>query len=165
MHQPCGLEEQQSPSVAPRSIGRVVGLFRSVGSRQPMEPLVHARAVPGGGLEGCRHHRPGRRRALLLVEKEVLDALGLWPGQIKENITVSGLGLPTAEGTLLRIGAEVVLRVTGRCVPCEKMDRLRPGLRRALLGRRGILAITERGGTIHIGDTVWILEAPSSASA
>jgi MOSC domain-containing protein YiiM len=34
------------------------------------------------------------------------------------------------------------------------MDAIRPGLREAIRGRRGLLARTEKGGIIRVGDIV-----------
>ena len=38
-----------------------------------------------------------RNKKVLLVDKKILDDAGLNPGQIKENITVSGLDLSDAK--------------------------------------------------------------------
>jgi MOSC domain-containing protein YiiM len=135
--------------------GTIVALWISPGQHRPMTALAAARAVEDVGLDGCAHARPRGRRQVLLVAKEVLDALGLAPGQIKENITTQGIDLQAlAPGTLLQLGAEVVLEVTLPCEPCEQMEAIRPGLRRALAGRRGVLAKVRRGGELRVGDSV-----------
>jgi MOSC domain-containing protein YiiM len=112
-------------------------------------------AVAGRGLEGDRHAREGSLRQVLLVDAAVLAAEGLAAGDLRENLTVEGLavdGLPA--GTRLRVGAAVVLRVTGPCEPCAFIEGIRPGLREGLQGRRGTLAVVEGGGTLRVGDAV-----------
>jgi MOSC domain-containing protein YiiM len=138
--------------------GTVVALQLCPGHRLPMASRSEVRAVAGIGLEGDFHARGGRRQ-VLLIDLEILDSLGLKPGQVKENLTVRGLnlqGLPA--GTRLRVGAEVVLELTGPCTPCVRMDEIRPGLQAELQGRRGVLARVVAGGTIRVGDPVSPLE-------
>ena len=53
-----------------------------------------------------------------------------------ENVTTRGvdlLGLPT--GTLLRLGDEAVVEVTGLRNPCKQLDGIQPGLMAATLDR------------------------------
>ena len=38
--------------------------------------------------------------------------------------------------------------------PCQKMDAIRPGLRKILDGQRGMLAIVLNGGAIKVGDAI-----------
>jgi MOSC domain-containing protein YiiM len=52
------------------------------------------------------------------------------------------------------IGDEVSLEATGPCEPCTRMDEIRPGLREALDGRRGITTMVLSGGMLKVGDTV-----------
>ena len=79
----------------------------------------HPRAVDevvgrvGGGIEGDSHaHRA--KRAVVIVDRSVHEALGLQPGDLREQITIEGLpGVTTLPpGTELRIGA-LTLRVNG----------------------------------------------------
>ena len=59
----------------------------------PSDPVQEATAISGLGLEGDRSAYQGNLRQVLLVDKAILDEAGLAPGQVKENITVSGLDL------------------------------------------------------------------------
>jgi MOSC domain-containing protein YiiM len=47
-----------------------------------------------------------------------------------------------------------VFEVTMICDPCERMDAIRPGLRRELEGRRGMLARVVEPGEVAVGDTL-----------
>jgi len=119
-----------------------------------MEQLPEVAAVHELGFEGCAHAQPTGKRQVLLVDRETLDALDLSPGMIRENITTEGLNVNgLQEGESLRIG-EALLEVTMACTPCSQMDDLRPGLRKEIRGRRGMLCRVLRGGTIRQGDGI-----------
>ena len=132
----------------------VQNLFRSPKKRLPMEELREARAVPGFGLEDCAHARPGENRQVLLVDRETLEAMDLKPGTLRENITTAGLDVNSLPiGQQLQIG-EVRIEVSMACTPCNLMERIRPGLRKELWGRRGMLCRVLEGGVIRTGDSV-----------
>jgi MOSC domain-containing protein YiiM len=119
-----------------------------------MDAHERARAVAGHGLEGCAHARPGRKRQVLFASSEHLATVGVEPGRIRENFTVDGADVQEwPVGQRLRIG-EAVFEVTMVCDPCERMDAIRPGLRRELDGRRGMLARVLEGGEVAIGDEI-----------
>jgi MOSC domain-containing protein YiiM len=142
-------------------VPRVVRLFRAPKRGWPMEALLQADAIQDAGFAGCSHGRAGTKRQLLLVDRETLDALALSPGMIRENITTEGLNVNgLQEGETLRIG-DVLLEVTMPCTPCSQMDDLRPGLRREIRGRRGMLCRVLKGGTICQGQAIEKLEKPS----
>jgi len=135
-------------------MARVQNLFRARKKRLPMEELSEVRAVGDKGLEGCAHGRPGSKRQVLLVDRETLEAMDLQPGVIRENITTDGLNVNSLEvGQLLRIG-EARLEVSAVCTPCDQMEAIRPGLRKELWGRRGMLCRVLDGGTIRRGDPI-----------
>ncbi len=132
----------------------VVALHLSTGSRQPLRRVERVEALADHGLEGDRHARPNSRRAVLLVEEEVLGALALQPGDIREQVTVRGLTLDRLVfGARLRVGS-AVLEVAGPCAPCARMDEIRPGLRETLAGRRGRFVRVVESGTFAVGDTL-----------
>jgi MOSC domain-containing protein YiiM len=112
-----------------------------------------AQAIAGYGFAGCQHANPPRRE-VLFVSKQHLDALGLEPGAIRENITVDGDDVQAwPVGQRLRVGG-ALFEVTMVCDPCERMDKLRPGLRAELEGRRGMLARVLETGPVAVGDEV-----------
>ena len=123
----------------------------------PIETVV---GRVGGGLEGDVHaHRTSR--AVLVIDRATLDALGLAPGDLREEITVEGLpdvtNLPV--DTELRVGG-LTLRVNGPCDPCTHIGELlgvpdREAFRQSLLGRRGALCtVSAVSGPVRIGDAV-----------
>ena len=143
--------------------GSVVSLTINPGSRQPLDSVEQASFVTGHGIEGDRHYTDRENRAgyqVLLMDRETIEALGLSIGDVRENVTTDGIDLATLKpDQLVGIGSEVVLRVFKDCPPCGRMDELRPGLRSELLGRRGMLASVEHGGSASVGDAVQVLEA------
>jgi MOSC domain-containing protein YiiM len=90
------------------------------------------------------------------MEREVLDQLGLRPGDVREQVTVSGLDLNALPlGARLRIGT-AVLEVGDPCAPCERMDEVRPGLQQTLEGRRGRFVQVILAGSFAVGDAIAI---------
>ena len=119
-----------------------------------MEQLASANLLIDSGLEGCAHARPGGRRQVLLVDRETLEAMDLAPGVIRENITTEGINVNGLEpGQRLRVGL-TLLEVTAVCTPCDQLEKIRPGLRREIYGRRGMLCKVIEGGTIRPGDSI-----------
>ena len=119
-----------------------------------MESLAEARALEDVGLAGCAHARPQRKRQVLLMDRETLDAFGLAPGIVRENVTTEGLDVNRLViGQMLQIG-EVELQVSAVCDPCEQIEALRPGLQAAMQGRRGMLCKVVRGGLVRRGDEI-----------
>ena len=86
------------------------------------------------------------------------------PGDLGENITTSGvelLSLPV--GTLLHIGDEAIVEVTGLRNPCLQIDGFQDGLLKMVVGRdeagnvvrkAGIMSIVRRGGEVRPGDKI-----------
>jgi len=129
-------------------------LFRAPKKRLPMEELPEVSVADNSGFEGCAHARPDSPRQVLLVDSETLEAMNLLPGITRENITTSGLNVNGLEiGQKLRVG-ETHLEVTAVCTPCDQLEKIRPGLRREMWGRRGMLCRVIEGGMIRRGDLI-----------
>jgi MOSC domain-containing protein YiiM len=143
----------------------VVGLFVSPerGSGRS-EPRERVRAIESQGFEGCAHANPPRRE-VLFVSQQHLDALGVEPGAIRENVTVEGVDVHTwPVGQRVQVG-DALFEITMVCDPCQKMDALRPGLRALLEDRRGMLAHVVEGGEVALGDEIVLLGAQDEAAA
>jgi MOSC domain-containing protein YiiM len=122
-----------------------------------MDAHERVRALADHGLEGCAHARPGNKRQVLFASSEHLEAVGVEPGRIRENFTVEGGDVQEwPVGQLVRVGG-ALFEVTMVCDPCERMDEIRPGLRRELDGRRGMLARVLEEGEVALGDSLELL--------
>jgi MOSC domain-containing protein YiiM len=130
-----------------------------------MRLVPTATLITGVGLEGDKHAVAVSDRQVLLADKEALDAVGVDPGTIKENLTVEGINvMELPVGSRLHLGATAVLEITKICEPCFRMDEIRQGLRKELEGRRGMVSRVVQGGSIHVGDPITVEEAEPLAS-
>ena len=137
----------QQGSIVNIHIARVKGI--------PSDPVQEANAISGMGLEGDRSCEKGNMRQVLLVDKETLDEFELKPGQIKENITTTGVDMSQTEpGQVFFIGDHVTMEIVGECEPCGKMNALQPGLLDKINHRRGMLALVINGGSFKVGDSI-----------
>lgn len=136
----------------------VSGVWTSPGKNSGrMTPRERARAVAGHGLEGCAHARVGTKRQVLFASAKHLEAVGVEPGRIRENFTVSGTdvhGWPI--GQRLQVGG-AMFEITMVCDPCSRMEEIRPGLQAELEGRRGMLARVLESGDVAVGDDIRLL--------
>ena len=122
-----------------------------------MDGHDRVRAIADHGLEGCAHARPGNKRQVLFASSEHLESVGVEPGRIRENFTVSGVDVQAwPVGQRVRAGG-AVFEVTMVCDPCERMEAIRPGLRAELEGKRGMLARVIQEGDVALGDAVELL--------
>ncbi|TKK90169.1 MOSC domain-containing protein [Herbidospora galbida] len=148
---------------------------------KPNEGVI--RLIAGLGVEGDAHYGEKVRhrsrvartpdapnlRQVHLIHAELFEELAgrgftVAPGQIGENVTTRGvdlLGLPT--GTLLHLGPEAVVEVTGLRNPCVQIDGFQQGLMKAVLDRdddggivrkAGIMSVVVTGGEIRPGDEI-----------
>ena len=110
-------------------------------------------------------------RQVHLLHTELFDELAasgfiVRPGELGENITTKGIDLlGLAEDTLLMIGAQAIVRVTGLRNPCNQIDVFQKGLLAATLDRddagnlirkAGVMAVVVRGGDVMPGDQIEI---------
>lgn len=157
-------QPQANPSLQATE-GTVTGLFLGVARGEPMQPVAVAEALEGRGLAGCRHAKKasGGKRQVLLMDEANPPALGLAAGDLKENISVAGLPLETLPpGQRIAVGGAVV-EITEGCVPCQKLNNIRPGLLKESWGKRGQLARVIRSGPIALGDVVRLLDVNPDA--
>jgi MOSC domain-containing protein YiiM len=149
-------------------MAQVVSVQLHEGHGKPMRAVREAPVRVGGGIEGDSHaHRS--RRAVTVVDRSTHDAVGVEPGDLREQITVEGLPSlgSLAAGTLLRIGA-ITLRVNGSCDPCTHIGEMNgiadPNEFQSMLeGRRGLVCnVVAADGPVRVGDPVSVMEAAGS---
>jgi MOSC domain-containing protein YiiM len=110
-------------------------------------------------------------RQVHLIHAELHDELReqgftIEAGQMGENITTRGVNvLALPRGTVLRLGPQAVVEVTGLRNPCNQINDFQPGLLKAVLDKddeghlvrkAGIMGIVLRSGPVKAGDTIHI---------
>lgn len=112
-------------------------------------------------------------RQVHLIHSELFTALatkgfeGIQPGQMGENITSIGVDLlALPRNTILTIGKEVQIQITGLRDPCDQVNSIKDGLFNALIFKdadnkiirlSGVMAIVLEGGVIHKGDRIRVV--------
>lgn len=163
----------------------VVAVARSPDHRFSKISAPSIRLIAGWGVEGDAHagetvqHRsrvaadptqPNLRQVHLIAAElyEELQAkmIHVKHGDLGENIVTQGLDLLTLpRDTVLRLGDEATVRITGLRNPCRQLDKFQPGLMQAVLGhgtagelelRCGVMGVVEVGGEVQVGDTVTV---------
>lgn len=132
---------------------RVETLFCKPAHGQPLLPASGLFVERGWGLRGDVNADPWSPRQLLITRLEDLRSFGLFPGELRENIVISGLPESLfASGTRLKIGSDASLRLTFHCEPCAQIAE-RVSLK-AIVKRRGMLAVVVNSGPLRVGDAV-----------
>ena len=180
--------EKPAPNseAAGRPGGRVVAVSRRLRHGFAKQPQAAIVLIASEGIEGDAHrgttvqHLYKMRRdatqpnlcQVHLFASEMLEELrdggfDLGPGEIGENILTSGLDLLNLpRGTVLRIGAQTVLEVTGLRTPCSQIDGYRAGLQKLLWGprdaqgkrtrRAGVMSVVRSAGTVLPSDSIQV---------
>lgn len=170
---------------SPTSKATVIAVHRSRAYTFSKPQQDSIRLIAGLGVEGDAHcgatvrHRSRverdptqpNLRQVHLVHAELFAELAaagftVRPGDIGENVTTRGidlLGLPA--GSVLHVGAQAIVEITGLRNPCYQLDDFQKGLMAATLDRgadgdlvrkAGIMAIVRRGGEVRAGDAIGV---------
>ncbi len=172
-----------------RDVSEVVSVSRALrhGFAKEPQPFIHL--VKGEGVEGDAHrgrtvqHLYQVRRdpsqpnlcQVHLFAAEELERLGaagfsLGPGEIGENVLTRGVELlRIPRHTLIRLGPEAVVEITGLRTPCSQIDGYRAGMQKVLWGprnrkgqrerRAGVMSVVLAGGRVLPGDKM-VIELP-----
>jgi len=110
-------------------------------------------------------------RQIHLIHLELLSDLKtkgyiVKPGDLGENITTTGISLlDLPKDTILTIGENVEIQITGLRNPCHQIDKFQKGLLKEVVGKNdageivrmaGIMGIVLKGGIIKVNDTIQI---------
>ncbi|GGE54580.1 MOSC domain-containing protein [Agaricicola taiwanensis] len=165
--------------------GRVIAVAMDAEHRFSKIEVPEIRIVAGLGVEGDAHQgvtvkhrsrvaadptRPNLRQ-VHLIQAELFDELrdkgfAVGPADLGENVTTQGIDLlALPRGTLLRLGRDVQLEVTGLRNPCGQIDEFQPGLFKAVLDKglegelirkTGVMTIARAGGLVRAGDAITV---------
>ena len=106
-----------------------------------------------------------------LFAEVAAEGFDIHPGDLGENITTCGIELlKLGRGTLLQIGDNAVLEVTGLRNPCHQIDAFAPGLLKlvavktpnGIIRKAGIMTIVREGGIVRADDAITVTP-PSGA--
>jgi MOSC domain-containing protein YiiM len=172
-----GLPSRRYPPVVETTKGSVVAVSASRAHGLSKDPQRQILLVAGVGVEGDAHAGPTVQhrsrvaadpsqpnlRQVHLTQAELhgeLAAAGfeVEPGALGENITTRGLDLLALPlGTVLGLGYEALVAVTGLRNPCVQLDEYQAGLLKAvayrdgdgtLIRKVGIMAVVLAGGIV-----------------
>jgi len=170
-------------------VASVVALHRSPGHAFSKQSVDALELIAGVGVTGDVHagplvqHRsrvavdptqPNLRQVHLIAAElfDVLAAAGhdVRPGDLGENITTRGLDVHAlAVGTVLLVGADALVAITGLRNPCAQIERFQAGLLGhvafrgddgALVRRAGIMGVVVRGGDVAVDDPILASSPP-----
>ena len=169
--------------------GKVISVSRSENHTFSKRNYNRIELVKGKGVEGDAHlgitvkHRsrvakdptqPNLRQVHLIHKELFADLLAkgfeVHPGDMGENITTEGIDLLSLpKNTILKVGQEAKILITGLRNPCVQLDKFQKGLMKAVLDKdksgqlirkAGIMGIVLEGGFITIEDTIEIVFPP-----
>lgn len=163
--------------------GVVVAVHRDAQHRFTKPTVDEIVLIEDFGVEGDAHsgatvkHRSRVKRdatqrnlrQVHLIHSELFDQVAddgftMTPGLIGENVTTRGvdlLALPA--GTLLRLGPDAVVEVTGLRNPCVQINGVQDGLMKRLVSvdddgetvrLAGVMSVVLAGGTVRAGDVI-----------
>jgi MOSC domain-containing protein YiiM len=168
---------------------QVVAVSKSSEHHFSKDPCTSILIVEGLGVDGDCHagvtvkHRSRvardptqpNLRQVHLIHSELLDELraqghDVQPGALGENITTKGIDLlALPRDTVLHIGPNVALQLTGLRNPCDQIENFQPHLLSkvlvktsdgTLIRKTGVMTIVLRGGTVVPGDAITVILPP-----
>ncbi|MGX1099251.1 MOSC domain-containing protein [Amorphus sp. MBR-141] len=171
----------------------VLAVHKSAGHTFSKPTVGEIRIVEGLGVEGDAHagatvqhrydaarepNRPNNRQVHLIQSELFAELAGkgfdVAPGAMGENVTTAGIDLLALPlGTVLHLGAEAAIELTGLRSPCKYINDLHAGLVQAVLDRdadgklvrkAGVMSVVRAGGTVRAGDAIRV-ELPAGTHA
>jgi len=117
------------------------------------------------GLKDDAHagnwHRQVSLLAMESIEKALKRGIDVRPGDFAENITTSGIDLPSLPlGTKMKIGNEILMEITQIGKECHTKCAVYHQVGDCVMPREGIFARVLKGGKIKAGDTISVITPP-----
>lgn len=134
--------------------GKVTHLFVKTNHGVPMVSCPNLALQVGHGIEGDVNAHAMSPRQILLVRQEDLDAFKITPGELRENVVISGIHPELfAPGATVIIGDRVTIRATFLCEACKRIAHVVPSLK-SIAEKRGLLGVILSDGVIHVDSCV-----------
>jgi MOSC domain-containing protein YiiM len=123
--------------------------------------------------------QPNLRQVHLLASELFAELVAkgyvIRPGDLGENVTTAGIDLiDLPVGSVLRLGEQALVGVTGLRNPCQQIEAFRKGLLREvaykdaggrLVRKAGVMAVVLLGGVVRPGDAIECSLPPGPARA
>ncbi|GAA4690157.1 MOSC domain-containing protein [Nocardioides nanhaiensis] len=139
----------------------VAALHVAPGRRLPTRSVTEVEVEAAAGIVGDRYHGSRHRQVTVQSAQALAEAAELFgapvpAGLTRRNVTVSDGVVPTAPGSLIRLGSQVVLEVVRVAAPCKLLDdTIGDGAQGVLRrGRGGAVCRVLAGGPVRLGDVV-----------
>ncbi|MBD0386666.1 MAG: MGMT family protein [Nostoc sp. C3-bin3] len=128
----------------------IMHLFTKVKPGSAMVELKTLNLKIGHGIEGDINADPISPRQVLIVRYEDILDLSIKPGELRENIVVTGIEFENfIPGALLTFESGAAIRLTFYCEPCKQIANLVKSLKN-IQGKRGILGVVLKSGQIQV---------------
>ncbi|MEH2239878.1 MAG: MGMT family protein [Nostoc sp.] len=129
----------------------IMHLFTKVKPGSAMVELKTLNLKVGHGIKGDINADPISPRQVLIVRYEDILDLSIQPGELRENIMVTGIEFDNfIPGSLLTFESGAAIRLTFHCEPCKRIAHL-VELLKSIQGKRGILGVVIKSGKIQVG--------------
>ena len=137
-----------------------VSVSRTKGVRKDNVPVIRVRI--GHGVEGDAHAGDWHRQVSILAQESIDKmrdmGLSVTPGDFAENITTTGLDVPSLPvGTKLGIGPEAVLELTQIGKECHSGCAIMRSVGKCVMPTEGVFFTVVREGEIRPGDEIEVL--------
>ena len=142
----------------------LLGIATRNKARGEMILLQRAEITLEKGTECDFRGKPGKRQVTVLTQEGWQAACAVvgqslpWHER-RANLYIGGLVLPRSQGQIIGIG-KLRLLITRETDPCERMERVSPGLFAALASewRGGVCCRVLTAGAVEVGDEVVLID-------
>jgi alkylated DNA nucleotide flippase Atl1 len=134
----------------------ITHLFTKVKPGSAMVELKTLNLKVGHGIEEDINADPISPRQVLIVRYEDILDRAIQPGELRENIVVTGIEFDNfTPGSLLNFESGAAIRLTFHCEPCKRIAHLVESLK-SIKGKRGILGVVTKSGQIQVSSKLQI---------
>jgi len=131
----------------------ITHLFTKTKPGSAMVELKTLNLKVGHGIERDINAEPISPRQVLIVRYEDILDLSIKPGELRENIVVTGIEFDNfIPGSLLTFESGAAIRLTFYCEPCKRIAHLVESLK-SIQEKRGILGVVIKSGKIQVGSS------------
>lgn len=127
-------------------------------------PVDSIELIAGHGIQGDRKAGRNPKRQVNIVSMDTVNILkdvgfAVTPGALGEQLVIDGvdvMDLPV--GTQIQLGDIAVIELTMARTSCEWLELIHGQSKHDATNRLGMLAKVVQSGTIHVGESIKILE-------